>query len=254
MSNPRLDIAQAAEALVRAAEYRSPIDPLTSTYGEMSVDDAYEVQVTATAERIRLNDPIVGAKVTVHQRRPVFALYSRTSVMGTFEVADLSQLIEPAAQAVLVFRLLREISGTDIGDHEIEDATESVVAGIEVVDFRSGPAELRQHADVVADNAGIAKILIGEHGLDISHGGGVLSDAKSTFTVDGERIAQPRDKITSPVAAVAALGNHLGNQGGKLEKDWFVVVGPLSAPVRLHVGAKAELTVEGMAPVVLRAR
>lgn len=254
MSDDRFSISQAADALVRAADQRSPIDTLTSTYGVVSVDDAYEVQVTAMAERIRRNDPIAGAKVTVHQRRPVFALYPRTSVMGTFEVADLSQLIEPAAQAVLVFRLLREVSGTGIEDREIEDATDSVVAGIEVVDHRLGPPHERQYADIVADNAGVAKILIGEHGLDISHGGGMLRDREMTFAVDGEPVAPPKDKITSPVAAVAALANHLGNQGGKLEKGWFVVVGPLSAPVPLHVGAKAELQIAGMAPVVLRAR
>lgn len=254
MSDPAIDTAGAADELVRAADYRSPIATFTSVHGDLSVDDAYEIQVTAMTELVRRNDPIVGAKVTVHQRRPVFALYRRSTVMGTFEVADLSRLIQPAAQAVLVFRLLREVSGSEVDEALIEDVTETVVAGIEVVDFRLGPAEARRHADVVADNAGIAKLMIGEHGVDISHGSGILNNLSPRFVVDGHEVARPRDKITSPVSAVAALAAHLGSQGGKLEKGWFVVVGPLSEPVPLHVGAKAEVHIEGMAPVVLRSR
>lgn len=254
MNDAGFDTARAAEELVRAVDYRNPIPTLTSAYGSVSIDDAYEVQVASMATFVRRNDPVVGAKVTVHRRRPVFALYRRSSVMGTFEVADLSQLIQPAAQAVLVFRLLKEVSGREVDDHRIEDATETVVAGIEVVDYRVGPAEDRQHSDVVADNAGIAKILIGEHGLDISHGGEILQDRQLRFLVDGQPVPRPEDTITSPVAAVTALAEHLVSQGGKLEKGWFVVVGPLSAAVPLHVGAKAEIHIDGMAPVVLRAR
>lgn len=243
-----------ASDLIRAADYRTPLSPLSTDYPAVTVDEAYVVQVGSMAQHIHRNDPMSGAKVTVHQRRPVFGLYPRTAVMGTFEVADLSRLIDPRAQAVMVFRLFKELSGTDTTEENVRDATESVVAGIEVIDYRMTPTSGLNHVDVVADNGHIAKLLIGEHGADISHGLGPLDNLSVQLTVNGEVAAPPADAITAPADAVAALANHLSAQGGKLEADWFVVVGPLSAPVALGVGSRVELRINEMAPVILRAR
>ena len=243
-----------ASDLIRAADYRTALPPLTADHPEATVDEAYVVQVVSLAQHIQRNDPMSGAKVTVHQRRPVFGLYPRSAIMGSYEVADLSRLIAPRAQAVLVYRLFKELSGSAISEEQVLDATETIVAGIEVVDYRMGPTTDLQHADVVADNGHIAKILIGDHGLDASQEAGMLSSLTAQLTVNGEVAGPAAEAITSPTAAVAALANHLGAQGGKLEDDWFVAVGPLSAPVALRVGSRVELRVGPMAPVLLRAR
>ncbi len=253
-SQPRFSPTIYASDLIRAADYRTPLNPLSTDHPAVTVDEAYVVQVGSLAQHIHRNDPMSGAKVTVHQRRPVFGLYPRTAVMGTFEVADLSRLIDPRAQAVMVFRLFKELAGTATTEEDVLDATETVVAGIEVIDYRMAPNDALNHVDVVADNGHIAKILIGEHGADVSHGLEPLKNLSVQLTVNGELAAPPHDAITAPAAAVAALANHLGAQGGKLEDDWFVVVGPLSAPVSLGVGSRIELRINEMAPVILRAR
>ncbi|MFW2380613.1 MAG: hypothetical protein ACN4GZ_02560 [Acidimicrobiales bacterium] len=250
--NPSAD--RFASDLLRAHDYRTPMAALSVVEPEATVDDAYLVQVTVLADMIRRNDPVIGAKVAVHQRRPVFGLYPRSSLMGTFEVADRSNLIDPVVQPVIVLRLFKELSGTNITEGQVQDATESVVAGIEVIDFRVGSPEGLQHVDAIADNGGIAKILVGEHGIDISHDSEALSKLTSQFIVDDQECGPPEHTITQPLAAVAALANHLGSQGGMIERDWFVVVGPLSSPARLKVGSKAELHINDMAPLRLRAR
>ncbi len=248
------DAQASATDLLRAADYRTPINALSIDHRDLSIEDGYLVQVLAMAERIHRNDPVVGAKVTVHRRRPVFCLYPRSAAMGMFEVADLTQLIEPRAQAVLVFRMLRELSGTAVTATDVRGATESVVGGIEVIDHRLGPPDQLDLVDVIADNGGIAKVLIGEHGIDISHGATALDALDVEFSLDGAAVGPAHDVITSPVDAVAALANHLSAQGGVLEKGWFVSIGPMSASAPLHVGAKAELRIGSMAPVILRAR
>jgi 2-keto-4-pentenoate hydratase len=248
------DAQRWASDLLRAVEYRTPIHALSAVHPELTSEDAYLVQVLAMAERIRRNDPVVGAKVTVHHRHPAFCLYPRSASMGMFEVADLTQMVEPRAQAVLVFRMFKELSGTAVTQADVRDATESVVAGIEVIDHRLGPPDRLELVDVIADNGGVAKVLIGEHGIDISHGAAALRTLEVDFTLDGAAVGPAPDAITSPAEAVAALANHLGAQGGTLEKGWFVTVGPMSALAPLHVGAKVELRIGTMAPVVLRAR
>jgi len=245
---------QFAADLLRAHDYRTPMAALSVVNPDATVDDAYVVQVTVLADMIRRNDPVIGAKVGVHDRRPVFSLYPRSSLMATFEVVDRSKLIEPVVQPVIVLRLFKALTGTNITEGQVQDATESVVAGIEVIDFRLGSPDGLQHVDVIADNGGIAKILIGEHGIDISHDSDALSSLSCQFTVDGEECGPPAHQITQPLAAVAALANHLGAQGGMLEADWFVAVGPLTSPGQLKVGSKAELHVNDMAPLRLRAR
>jgi 2-keto-4-pentenoate hydratase len=245
---------QFAADLIQAHDYRAPISALSNVDPGASVEDAYLVQVSVLADMIRRNDPVIGAKVGTHDRRPVFSLYPRSSLMGTFEVVDRSRLIEPTVQPVIVLRLFKPLSGTNITEGQVQDATESVVAGIEVIDSRLGSLDGLQHVDLIADNGGIAKILIGEHGIDINHDSGALSSLTCQFTVDDQECGPPANKITQPLAAVAALANHLGSQGGMLEADWFVVVGPLTSPGHLKVGSKAELHVNDMAPLRLRAR
>ncbi|MBT8240832.1 MAG: hypothetical protein KJN63_06350 [Acidimicrobiia bacterium] len=252
--SPNSSPDQFAAALLRAYEYRTPMAALSTVNPEATIEDAYVVQVTVLADMIRRNDPVIGAKVGVFERRPVFSLYPRSALMGTFEVADRSQLIEPLVQPVIVLRLFKPLAGTNITEGQVQAATQSVVAGIEVVDFRLGSPNGLHHVDVIADNGGIAKVLVGEHGIDISHDSDALSSLSCQFTVDDQEYGPPADKITQPLAAVAALANHLGSQGGMLEADWFVAVGPLTSPGKLRVGSKAELHVNDMAPLRLRAR
>lgn len=253
MSEP-VTPSQFAADLLRAHDYQTPMPALTAVKPEATVDDAYVVQVSVLADRIRRNDPVIGAKVGVHDRRPVFSLYPRSSLMGSFEVADRSQLIDPVVQPVIVLRLFKELSGTDVTAQQVQAATESVVAAIEVVDHRLAHPEGLRHVDAVADNGGIAKILVGEHGIDISHRAEELGSLSCRFMVDDIECGPPAQTITQPLDAVAALANHLGSQGGLLEADWFVAVGPLTEPAPLRVGSKAELHVDSMAPLRLRAR
>ncbi len=248
------DPSQFAADLLRAHDYRTPTAALSVVDPNASLDDAYLVQVGVLADLIRRNDPVIGAKVGVHDRRPVFSLYPRSSLMGTFEVVDRSKLIEPVVQPVIVLRLFKPLAGTNITEGQVQDATQSAVAGIEVIDFRLGSPDGLKHVDVIADNGGIAKILIGEHGIDVSTDPLALSSLDCQFIVDGEECGPPANAITQPLAAVAALANHLGSQGGMLEADWFVAVGPLTSPGHLKVGSKAELHVNDMAPLRLRAR
>ncbi len=250
----KLNPAILASNLLRAQDYRSAIPALSENYPDATAEDAYVVQVTAMADRISRNDPIIGARVGVHDRRPVFSLYPRSALMGTFEVADLSQMIQPIVQPVLTLRLFKELAGPGVTEEMVREATETVVGAIEIIDHRMVTPDGLQHIDVVADNGGISKILIGEHGLDISHDGDQLRNLKVRFNVDGEETGPPVGEITSPLSAVAALANHLGEQGGRLEADWFVVVGPLCAPAPLTVAAKVQLEIDDMAAVRLRAR
>ncbi len=252
MTDAALDPEQFASDMNRAREYGTAVPALSTLYPDATVDDAYVIQITVLTGMIRRNDSIIGAKACTHEDQPVFGLFPRSALMGSFEVADLSQMIEPSAQPVLVFRLAKELSGASITEADVRDATETVVGGIEVTDYRLGSPDGLRPVDAIADNAGISKILIGEHGIDISRGAG-LEALDCSFTLDGVDTGVGF-AAGDPVASVAALANHIGSQGGSLEADWFVVVGPLRKAAPLRVGSRAELRIQGMAPMVMRAR
>jgi 2-keto-4-pentenoate hydratase len=46
------DISKAADDLYRAQRVRRPIPPLTTTYGAITVDDAYQIQLAWLANKV----------------------------------------------------------------------------------------------------------------------------------------------------------------------------------------------------------
>jgi 2-keto-4-pentenoate hydratase len=57
------DISKAADDLYRAQRVRKPIPPLTSTYGAIPVDDAYQIQLANIAKHLAEGATVTGHKV-----------------------------------------------------------------------------------------------------------------------------------------------------------------------------------------------
>jgi 2-keto-4-pentenoate hydratase len=57
------DISKAADDLYRAQRVRRPIPPLTTTYGAITVDDAYQIQLANIAKRLAEGATVAGHKV-----------------------------------------------------------------------------------------------------------------------------------------------------------------------------------------------
>ena len=217
MAEASFDAAAYSSDLARAVQYKTAIPPLSSEHPEATAEEAYLVQVEVLSGMLRRNDSLIGTKVSYHGGQPVFGLFTRSALMGAFEVVDLSRLIEPAAQPVFVMRLLKEVAGDRVTPDQMREAIGTVVAGIEVIDSRTGTIEPASAIDAIADNDGIAKILVGEHGVKMGHDDGTLRSLDVSFTVDGVETGEAPRPLPDPLQAATALANHICGQGGVLE-------------------------------------
>ena len=63
MSLTKTQISEAAGKLFAADQDNSPIDPVTSTYPEISVEDAYRIQIVNVDRRVSTGRRIIGKKI-----------------------------------------------------------------------------------------------------------------------------------------------------------------------------------------------
>ena len=61
LSKPQ--ILELADALIMAAEKAQPVAPLTETHPDISVDDAYRIQLTVVERRLTAGRRTVGKKI-----------------------------------------------------------------------------------------------------------------------------------------------------------------------------------------------
>ena len=90
-----------ADALWRAEAERAPIDPLTDSQPDLSIDEAYEIQARNAQRRVADGGQVIGRKVGLTSRRTqqLFGVHEPTCRAGVGGLA--------AEPAVLILALQR---------------------------------------------------------------------------------------------------------------------------------------------------
>ena len=106
------DISKAADDLYRAQRVRKPIPPLTTTYGAITVDDAYQIQLANIAKRLAEGATVAGHKVGLSAKAMQRMLgvnepdYGHLlDTMFAFENAELAvdRLLQPRVEIEVAF-------------------------------------------------------------------------------------------------------------------------------------------------------
>ena len=106
------DISKAADDLYRAQRVRKPIPPLTTTYGAITVDDAYQIQLANIAKRLAEGATVTGHKVGLSAKAMQRMLgvnepdYGHLlDTMFAFENAELAvdRLLQPRVEIEVAF-------------------------------------------------------------------------------------------------------------------------------------------------------
>ncbi len=158
-----------ATALRAARENSRPVAPLTEATPDLTVDQAYAIAARNVAARVAGGARVVGHKigltsVAVQQQLGVGEPDYGT-LLDDMEIADggvmsLAAFIAPRVELELAFHLGAPLRGPGIGVADVQAATESVQAAIEIVDSRVADWRITL-ADTVADNASSGAFVLG---------------------------------------------------------------------------------------------
>ena len=218
------DRNKAADILIAAEKARKQAVPLTKTWPDITMEDAYAISTEVANRKIAAGARLIGHKVGLTskamQRSSQIDEPDYGHLLDHMMVADGGRVAHenyclPRVEIELAFILGKPLRGPGIGLPEVLRATEYVVPAIEIVDARL--ADPRKIFDTVSDNGAAAGIVIGGRpvgplDIDLRWVGGIMyrnSEIEETGVAAGV--------LGHPALGVAWLANKLGQHGVTLE-------------------------------------
>jgi len=243
------DIIQTSgRALYKALRHKSPISPLTETYENLSIDDAYAISCVILEMRRADGEQIIGKKIGVTSKpvmnmlgvkQPDFGFLTNT-MWAKDNIINTNHMILPRAEAEIAFRLKSDLKGPGVTEATVLAATESVAACFEIVDSRIKDWRVKIQ-DTIADNASCGTMVIGSNWVDPNSVD--LMGCKAVVTKNGSKLSEGVGAATlgSPLKAVAWLANTLGERGIPFRAGEIILSGslvplePVAAGDNMHV-------------------
>ncbi|MBA4285850.1 MAG: 2-oxopent-4-enoate hydratase [Xanthomonadaceae bacterium] len=248
------------DALYQALVDRQPIVPLTEREPDISIDDAYRIQLRMIERRLASGETVIGKKIGVTSRavqqmlnvyQPDFGLLLSGMVYAEGQAIPANSMIAPRAEAEVAFILKRDLDGPGVTAADVLRATDYVMPCFEIVDSRIKDWKIKIQ-DTVADNASCGVFVLGGtprslRGLDLSVAGMVVEKNGEIVSTSAGASVQG-----SPVNAVAWLANTLGALGIPLKAGEVILSGSQSPLMPVAAGDSFHCAVGGLGSCSVR--
>ena len=247
-------ITSLGDELYTALRERSVVDPLSSRFPAITLDDAYRIQQRTISRRLESGERVVGKKIGVTSRavmnmlgvyQPDFGYLLDDMIVNAGVSIDMKTLIQPKAEGEIAFLLKRDLMGPGIGNADVLAATECVMPCFEIVDSRIRDWKIKI-TDTVADNASCGVFVLGDNAVDPRRID--LATCGMVLEKNGEIIATGAGAaaLGSPVNAVVWLVNTLGHLGIGLKAGEIVLSGALAAMFPAAEGDNFRVSIGGL--------
>jgi 2-keto-4-pentenoate hydratase len=239
-----MDIQKAATALMVAENEKEPIGPFTSSTEEISVEDAYNIQLFQIRQKVAKGAVVVGKKIGLTSKamqdmlnvsEPDYGHLLDDMMYGDGETIRLNKFIQPRIEFEIAFVLNKDLKGPGVTMNDVIEATDYVVPALEIIDSRIKDWQIK-FEDTVADNGSSAGAIIGRTTAKIDDLD--LAAVKMTVTRNGEFLdsAAGSAVMGHPAHAVAWLANTLGSYGISLNAGEVILSGALSKAIPIEDG------------------
>lgn len=237
------DRKKAAALLIEAEETRTQMVQLSTTWPDITIEDAYAIQSEVTAQKVAGGAKVIGHKIGLTSK----AMQRSTQIdepdyghlLDNMMVADGAKVNHadycvPRVECELTFVLGEPLKGPGVGLLDVLRATEYVVPSIEIIDARiQNP---RKIYDTVSDNGAAAGIVIGGRpvgpmDVDLRWVGGIMyrnSEIEETGVAAGV--------LGHPAMGIAWLANKVAPFGTVLEPGHIMLSGSFIRPVWAEPG------------------
>lgn len=249
-----------AARIYAAQKGRQEIERITVDQPELSVEAAYLIQAAVISRYVASGDRVVGMKAGLTSKpkqeamgvhEPIYGRICESMVLDEGEALRAGELIHPRGEPEIAFILAADIKGPGVTADDVLAATREVVPAIEVIDSRYRDFKFTL-ADVAADNASSARVVLGARG--VSPAAVDLRYVGMVFEKNGEIVETGAGAavLGHPANAVAWLANKLAESRDYLRAGQFVMPGALSNAHPLAPGDEVRATFDRVGSVVLR--
>ena len=241
-NDDRLD--RHAAALRTASTERHAIEPLTATDSDLTVADAYAIQLANVDRLLGSGRRIVGHKVGLTSKamqnmlgvhEPDFGVLLDDMVVEDGADIPVTRLLQPKVESEIGLWLGEDLAGPGVTTETALRAIASAVPALEIIDSRIAEWRIGL-VDTIADNGSSGMVVVGStptpiEGLDLRLIGCVL-ERNGEFVDCGVGAAA----LGHPAACVAWLANKLSEFGESLRAGQLVMPGAVHGAVPVERG------------------
>jgi len=253
-------IQQYGDELYQSLLSRQAVAPLTDREPDITIEDAYQIQLRMIQRRLDAGEHVVGKKIGVTSKvvmdmlkvnQPDFGHLLSGMVYNEGQPISAGSMIAPKAEAEVAFILARDLEGPGVTAADVLRATDCVMPCFEIVDSRIRDWKIKIQ-DTVADNASCGVLTLGglrksPRDLDLALAGMVLEKNGEIISTSCGASVQG-----SPVNAVAWLANTLGRLGIGLKAGDIILSGSQSPLVPVVAGDSLYCSVGGLGGTSVR--
>lgn len=231
-----IQIEEIAQQLFDSEQSRNQIPAITQTHPEMSIGDAYGIQMALVQLREKIDERVVtGKKVALTNpeiqklfgvNEPVFGHMMSDMFVREGEPISCSQLTQAKIEPEIAFVMKRDLKGPGITAAQVLAATAGVMPAFEIPAARIKDWKFKL-PDIAADNAFASRVVLGGtltpiKGLDLRLLG-VVFERNGALVSTGAGASA----MGNPVDVVAWLANRLSQYGAGLKAGDVVLPGAL---------------------------
>jgi 2-keto-4-pentenoate hydratase len=234
-----------ADELVVATRDRITVAPLTARFPDLTLDDAYEIQLAQQRVAEASGRVLVGRKIGLTSAAmqqqlgidsPDFGYFFDDMVYRDGDTVPISRFIAPRIEPEFAFVLGNDLVGPGVTIDDARRSVAQVLPALEIIDSRIADWKIKL-VDTVADNASCGAIVLGPEldGVDPA----ALSEVECSLVLDHQvvRIGYGRDVLGDPMAALAWLANTLGERGVVIAAGQTVLPGAFVAAATVTAGS-----------------
>ncbi|RNA67072.1 2-keto-4-pentenoate hydratase [Alteribacter keqinensis] len=239
-----LKVKEYADCLLEAEKKRNGIQPLTEIHPELSIEEAYGVQMETIKRKVASGNRVVGRKIGLTSAamqkllgvdEPDYGHLLDTMKIENEGVVSFKHVMQPKAEAEVAFVLKEDLAKKVITVDDVLKATAYVVPAIEIVDSRIADWKIKL-PDTIADNASSGLFVLGNTPFNTDDVN--LEELTMRAYKNGEFVNEGsgKDVLGHPAACVAWLGEKLHELGSSLKAGDIILSGALSAAVDMEPG------------------
>ncbi|MEK4198009.1 2-keto-4-pentenoate hydratase [Cytobacillus sp. FSL K6-0265] len=233
-----------AEKLAEAESTRIGIEPLTEINPQITINEAYSIQLENIHRKVNNGEKVIGKKIGLTSKamqellgvdEPDYGHLLNSMVIENNGEISCTRRLQPKVEAEIAFILKKDLKGPNVTAEDVIAATDYIMPALEIVDSRIKNWQI-QLADTIADNASSGLYVLGgtptkveEVDLELM-GMALYKNGEIANTGAGAAA------LGNPAICVAWLANKLFEYDITLKEGEVILSGALSAAIEAISG------------------
>ncbi|MEH7249270.1 fumarylacetoacetate hydrolase family protein [Neobacillus niacini] len=230
---------QAFHHLLKAETSKISVKPLTELYPNLSIDEAYEIQLKVIEMNVKNGSQVIGKKIGLTSvamqqllgvNQPDYGHLLDNMSVPNKGIISLEQLFQPKVEGEIAFILRKNLKGPNVTKEDVLEATQYIIPALEIVDSRITDWKIKLQ-DTIADNASCGLFVLGDNKFSLN--GIDLMEIEMSLFKNGELMntGKGTDVLGHPATCVAWLANKLSEYDVTLKAGEVILSGALSAAI-----------------------